>query len=433
MRPSLKQHIYKQFLIVNLLTVATMVVLVDLMCDDLEDHMIMFEMKSEKEYYLGQIGSAAQAWQSGNTLAAFVPRNTLNFPGLPAIFQGLPTPFSGELALPEKTYWVSISRIPDGMLYIARDVAHFEQRENIFILSVTLLGGLFIVISFILTQLTARRIVSPLVQLTQEISSISPRSRTMRVAVDYRDHELHSIATTFNAYLNTMEEYVKREHMLISMASHELRTPIAVISGALDVLDDRGTTSDSDHKTITRIRNATDKMNANVEAILLLARKQSDTQAVSRILLSEQLQTVVHERLKTHPSDQTRLSINHSKVNHELVSVPTLINMLLKNLIQNALEHTQGNVHLEQNKHGLLISDEGAGLPKEIRSQLSQKISFPTGHVNKSGLGLFIVTLICERLGYSIDVDDQQEDGTQLQIRFQTSPSLNSAIPGGYT
>ena len=420
MRPSLKHHIYKQFLILNLLTVVALVILVELMCDDLEDHMIMFEVNVEKSHYLTQVSDIAQTWQTANTLAAFMPEDTKNLTDLPAIFQELPTPFSGEVELPDKTYWVDVSHLPTGILYIARDTATFEQREEIFIFGITLIGGLFIAISLVLTQLTARRIVTPLDKLTQEISSISPRSRAMRVAVDYRDHELHSIATTFNAYLSTMEEYVKREHMLISMASHELRTPIAVISGALDVLDGRDSVNNSDRKTINRIRNATNKMNANVEAILMLARKQSSSDPTSRILLSEQLQSVVQERLKTHPSDQERLSIARSEINHELVSVPTLINMLLKNLIQNALEHTQGKVCLQQNSHGFLVSDEGAGLPQNVRLQLSQKVSLPPGQVNTSGLGLFIVTLICERLGYAIELDDLKGGGTHLQIRFLT-------------
>jgi len=420
MRPSLKQHIYKQFLVLNILTVIALVALVELMCDDLEDHMITYEMTTEKSHYINQIGDIAQTWRTANTQATFVPEGTINFLDIPEVFRALPAPYSGRIELADKEYWVDISRLPTGILYIARDTELFEQREAIFILGITLIGALFIIVSFVLTQLTARRIVTPLDKLTQEISSISPRSRAMRVSVDYRDHELHSIATTFNTYLTTMEEYVKREHMLISMASHELRTPIAVISGALDVLTERGTANKSDSKTINRIRNATNQMNANVEAILMLARKQSSSHPTSRILLSEQLQSVVQERLKTHPYDQERLLISPSEINHELVSVPTLINMMLKNLIQNALEHTQGKVRLQQNSHGLLVSDEGAGLPKNVHLQLSQKISLPPGQMNKSGLGLFIVTLICERLGYAIEVDDLRGDGTHLQLRFQT-------------
>ena len=421
MRPSIKDHIFRQFFVLSLLTVITLIGLVELMSDDLEENMVALEAELEKAHHLPLTNNVAQTWDTATAQIIFVPEGAASPTDLPDIFQGLPIPFSGEIELPDKEYWVDISSSPTGVLYIAKDTSLFEQREEIFLLGIIIVGCLFVVLSFILTQLSTRRIVKPLTELTQEISNINPLNRTMRVSENYHDQELYSIATTFNTYLKTMEEYVKREKMLIGMASHELRTPIAVVSGALDVLEERGTMSEKDKKTVARIRGATNEMNANVVAILMLARKQPAPHQLTQILLSQTLQTAVHERLNTHSEDQARLSIIPSEIDHELLSDITLLRMLLKNLIQNALEHTQGNVTLQQNKLGLLISDEGAGLPQNVRLQLSQNTPIPNGYLNESGLGLFIVTLICERLGWRIEVDQQAKIGTALQLYFPSS------------
>ncbi len=421
MRPSIKHHIFRQFFVLSLLTVVTLIGLVELMSDDLEGNMVALEAELEKAHHLPLTSNVAQTWNTATAQIVFVPEGAKIPSDFPYVFQGLPIPFSGEIDLFDKEYWVDISSSPTGVFYIAKDNSLFEQREKVFLLGIIAVGILFIIISFILTQLSTRRIVKPLTKLTQEISNIDPQHRAMRVSEKYHDQELYSIATTFNTYLNTMEEYVKREQMLIGMASHELRTPIAVVSGALDILDERGTMNEKDKKTVGRIREATNEMNANIAAILMLARKQPAPRKFTRFLLSQSLQSVVQERLSTHPKEQVRLSIAHSEIDHELASDMVLINMLLKNLIQNALEHTQGKVILQQNKQGLLILDEGAGLPENVRLQLNQKIPYPSGHTNESGLGLFIVTLICERLGWIIEIDKQAGSGMGLQLYFSAT------------
>ncbi|NOY72957.1 MAG: HAMP domain-containing histidine kinase [Gammaproteobacteria bacterium] len=418
MRPSIKHHIFRQFFTLSVLTVITLISLVELLSDDLEENMVALELKFEQTHYLPKIDNVAQTWKTSTALVSFVPNKTKHYPKLPRVFQGLPIPFSGEVEGLDKEYWVDVSRLPTGVMYVAKDTSLFEQREEVFLFGIAIIGGLFIVISFVLTQLSARRIVKPLTKLTQEISHIDPQNRSIRISEKYHDQELYSIASTFNAYLNTIEEYIKREQMLIGMASHELRTPTAVISGALDVIEARETMTEQDKKTVGRIRSATNEMNANIVAILMLARKQETNRPFTKILLSQRLQAILQERLNTHPQNPIRLSILPSDVNHKLVCDITLVNMLLRNLIQNALEHTQGNVTLQQNEVGLLISDEGSGLPQNVRLQLEQKKTHPNGNENESGLGLFIVTLICERLNWQIEVNKQAKKGMKLQLNF---------------
>ena len=415
MRPSIKHHVFRQFIILSLLIIITLTVQVmELMFDEDEENKATLEAKLEQSYYAQQISDKEQTWETATTLVTFVPKHLTEQIELPNTFQGLPVPFSGEVDVLGNEYWVDVSQSEAGVLYFAKDMSGFEQREEILILVLVLSGLLYIAVSYISAQLSTRRVVGPLAKLTQEISNISPLQRTQGVSEDYEDQELYSIATTFNSYLRTIEEYVKREKMLIGMASHELRTPIAVISGALDVLEERATMSVENKKTVDRIRAATNEMDANIVAILLLARKQPESRQVTRVSLSRPLNSAVLERLNSHPGDQARLSILPSEIDHEVVSDLTLINMLLRNLIQNSLEHTQGKVTLQQNEQGLLIMDEGGGLPKSIGSQLEQEI--PSKYVNKSGLGLFIVTLICENLGWKIEVDEKNKIGLKLQL-----------------
>jgi len=422
MKPSVKHYIFRQFFSISILTVVSLVVLVELLSSDLEKNMMALEIKHEKAHYQPLSHDDAMAWKTAGTTAVYVPDHIKNFAYVPSLFHDLTIPFSGEIEEADRDYWVDISRTPKGILYIARDTTLFDQREKVFFVGVIIVGVIFIIISFFLSQISARRITKPLYKLIGDIGSITPEDKALRISENYRDHELYSIAKTFNGYLDIMGNHVKREQLLISMASHELRTPVAVISGALDVLDHRGTLSLEDRKTIGRIRDATNEMNANIEAILMLARKRPASVKKRQVILNEILLSTVQERLDMRPEDQSRLNIVSDDFNHVINSDATLIKMLLRNIIQNALDHTQGTVTLLQNKHGLLITDEGAGLPRDVKSRIFHNQSLYHDKINKSGMGLFIVALICEHLGWSMSIDDSVSTGTRIQFHFVKEP-----------
>ncbi len=420
MRPSIKRHIYLQFFTLSLLTIILLLALLELISEDLEENIMALEMQNERNHFSSQIGNNVKLWETSTTQAAFVPEHVPNFSDLPPVFQGLSEPYSGAIEWSGNEYWVDVSATPTGILYIARNISLFEQREEVFLFGILALGGLFIVFSFVMTQLSTRRIVRPLMNLTREVASIEPEQSDACVDEDYRDEELHFIAKTFNSYINTMHDYVKREHSLIGMASHELRTPISVISGALDVLDDRDTLTQKDKHTLMRIRIATNEMQSDVEAILMLARKQSAPNKSAHIRLSNVIQSVLRSEFDNDPQNMKRISVKPSEFDHRVAGDISLIKILLKNLIKNALEHTHGGVTVIQNNLGLLISDEGMGLPKSARLQLGKLVTLPPVSDNESGLGLFITTLICERLNWRLEVNEQLDAGTHLQIHITT-------------
>src|SRR5690606_23369210 len=137
------------------------------------------------------------------------------------------------------------------------------------------LGVVVLVLGALLAHLTTRRLVTPLRQLTDHIRVTQPAPRMPRISRTFKDRELREIADTFNLFLDEIETYVRREQSLLGLASHELRTPIAVILGALDVIAQRGRLSAEDDKTFQRIVRASQEMSANIDSILKLTRRES--------------------------------------------------------------------------------------------------------------------------------------------------------------
>jgi signal transduction histidine kinase len=92
--------------------------------------------------------------------------------------------------------------------------------------------------------------------------------------------------------------------------------------------------------------------------------------------------------------------------------------MLLRNLLQNALRHTPDGICIEFAPHGLSITDSGPGIPEHIQRRMSGENG---REIPEDGLGLFIVRLICERLGWMLSIYRGTSGGTVIDILFLQS------------
>jgi signal transduction histidine kinase len=240
-----------------------------------------------------------------------------------------------------------------------------------------------------------------------------------RLPLAYQDGELHTIAQTFNRFLDELESFVKREQSLLSLASHELRTPIAVISGALDVLEHRQQLSKDDKATLARVRRASAEMEANVNMLLKMARRDPVVETIKQVALVNVVEQVLDD-LDAHHDVQARVSLTASP-GITVQADPTLVHMLLRNLIQNALQHTTRGIQIRLETGLVQIVDDGPGLTDEQRAILSGQERIDLGDSPLGGLGLYIVTLMCERLQWRVEVVPSHSSGTL--IRVHTAPT----------
>lgn len=384
--------------------------------EDLERSLLEQDFQAERDFVFGRIDRQAPlAWNTANLTAFYVPARLVERHPPPAFFRRFPFPFAGEVEIADKTFLVTLGEVSGGRLYIAKDISLVEQREALFERLLAAIGLGVIMLSLLLSHISARRLASPLQHLAAHIRRTPPGQKMPRIGLDFEDVELHSIGESFNIFLDELETFVKREQFLLSLASHELRTPIAVISGASDILEQRDRLSAEDKKTLQRIQRATAEMAANTEALLRLARRGSQVENHNRICLRSMLRQVL-EDLGSAAGAAPRVQLE-LVADPAVAADPALVIMLLRNLLQNALQHTGGEVRVRLDTGSLTITDSGPGLPEQAQRLLRER-SLPPGETTVlSGLGLYLVTLICERLAWALDVQSSPE-GAVLGLRF---------------
>jgi signal transduction histidine kinase len=94
----------------------------------------------------------------------------------------------------------------------------------------------------------------------------------------------------------------------------------------------------------------------------------------------------------------------------------TMVRMLLRNLIQNALQHTSGEIHINVSSSGVEIRDQGTGLNPEQQTVLLGKHDVTASRSTLGGFGLYIVSLMVERLHWKLEITETTQGGTTIRL-----------------
>ncbi|RZS86581.1 sensor histidine kinase [Pigmentiphaga kullae] len=400
----------------------TTVVLVSLLAHDgVERAMLGTDLMQTQEALVSAASrNVPMQWSAPGMLALYVPTGTVDQVAVPELFRGLTAPFSDDVSVDGKTYLAAISQVDGGMFYIARDITLFENEMRLMERAVWGVSVLILIVALVLTRIGVVRLVRPIRVLATLIDRTKPSASIDRVPTEFHDSALNSIAENFNLFLRELEAYIDRERTLLRLASHELRTPIAVVTGALNVMRDRGALGEADLRTLTRAQRAAQEMAGNLEVVLKAGRREEIPTREERFSVSELLNEALLD-LTSVDSSVARISLIEKNAVTALAD-RTLVKMLLLNILQNALRHTAGAVEVVVTSSFLEVRDQGKGLDGSRLDLLAGSGADDLWNKRQSsGLGLIVVSILAERLGWPIRVSRRRPEGTAIQLVFAES------------
>lgn len=423
MKSSLTRRLTRTLFFLIAATTATSMFIVEVFVYDVEDTILDLELKAEAEYFTEQLREGRfQPIKTAQLEAVFLPEGEAETL-LPEYFRNRRLPFSQEVETGHTTLLIVGERLeaPDGKLFLAQDITIMENREALVQLALVSVAGFMLLVGFIVARTGARYLVRPFNKLTREVLNTAPGISMPQITTDYRDQEFCDIAKAFNRFLSELEHHVEREKSFVKLASHELRTPLAVMSGALNVLEQRQNLTAADQKTLARIRRAMQTMRDDTEVLLELARREASEGDARIIVLKEVLQNTIDDLEHGHPDHAGRISVDNNNPELRVKTHPALVRMLLRNLLQNALRHTHEGVKVSVIENRISVRDFGSGLPRAITEHLSafqepSAITSQQSKFNNTTFGLLIVRLVCERLGWDLEIAQSDNEGTEFLI-----------------
>ncbi|BCN32984.1 sensor histidine kinase [Anaeromicropila herbilytica] len=298
---------------------------------------------------------------------------------------------------------------------------------------IELLIGLAIFMSFmvLVTLESAKKGNQKLLEPLNNMSNIANRLtmnnlHSERINVEGTKNELKDLAAVINKMLDRMEISYESQKQFVSDASHELRTPIAVIQGYINMLDRWGKKDEEVlDESIDAIKNEAKSMQELVEKLLFLSRHDKKTLKLVKARFN--MKPIVEEMVK-----ETRLVITNRVIKNDFLEDAIVygdrqaLKQAIRVFIDNAVKYTKENDEITiscQNVNEdcvITVADTGIGMTRKDVDHIFERFyradEVRNGSINGHGLGLSIAKLII--LGHTgrIKVRSQYTVGTSFII-----------------
>lgn len=246
------------------------------------------------------------------------------------------------------------------------------------------------------------------------------------------DQDLASIEIALNKLLRRMQEAKLQQMRFVNDASHELRTPIAVIRGYTDMLDRWGKTDEAVlDESIAALKSESEHMHDLVEQLLFLARGDAGRNTLTKTQFNlaritsevcEESEMIDSSHRYTLKYDQSALTDNR----YQVLADAAMIKQSIRIIVQNAARYSAAqttisfNVSCDENTVQISVEDEGMGMSEAAATHIFERFwRADNARIESnegSGLGLSIAKWIIDNHDGSIEVLSREGVGTRFTI-----------------
>jgi signal transduction histidine kinase len=264
-------------------------------------------------------------------------------------------------------------------------------------------------------------------RMAESLRSVDARDMETHLSAVSVSPELAPLATAIDEMLARLDASYAAQTKFVADASHELRTPIAVIQGYANMLSRWGAEDPATlNESIEAIRGEAESMRQLVNQLLFLARGDNDTLPgeMVRIDLAPILEEVLREEMMIDDAHEIEADLPESPVC--VTGDAALIKQLVRILCDNSVKYTPGGAGIELSlraEHGsalIVVTDEGQGIAPDVLPHIFERFvradAARTRHTGGSGLGLSIALQIAERHGGRIEVFSREGLGSRFTV-----------------
>lgn len=330
------------------------------------------------------------------------------------------------------SYAVHAERTRDGRLVV---VALSEEQVDratattVLLLVVSIPLGVLLVAGVV--WLAIGRALRPVEVMRREAAAITAdrihQLPGQRLAIPAGDDEIPRLAATFNDLLDRIDGAHGQQRQFVSDASHELRSPLAVLRQTVEVARRH-----PDSTTVARLADEVaveeTRMEGLVRALLVLARLDDQDPTTLEVVDLDDLVLAEVDRLRARQrasgrADGVRLDINRVSAG-QTVGDPALLAQIVVNLLENAVRHATATVRIaldEKDDHVVLsVEDDGHGIAPADRERVFERFArldeARARDVGGAGLGLAIVQKAVAALGGTVTVTRADLGGARFVV-----------------
>ncbi|HQI70404.1 MAG TPA: HAMP domain-containing sensor histidine kinase [Bacteroidales bacterium] len=283
-------------------------------------------------------------------------------------------------------------------------------------------------LSTMLSYLFSKNAIRPISKIIKSVRNINSSKLSDRLKEGKGNDEIVQLSRTFNEMLANLEIAFNNQKDFVTNASHELRTPLSVMILQSDYLLSKERSSDEYKQYISMLLSDLKKLNTLLNSLLELAQITHNNKIqLDSIRIDEIVYDAIQQVKIKYPARKIISRIQYPDNENELLinGNAGLLNIVFKNLIENACKFSNDDVKVEfqiiEEHIKITISDQGIGIPPEELQRIytpfgrASNVKFKSGF----GIGLSIVSKILALHEVLIATDSQVNEGTRFILLFK--------------
>ena len=291
-------------------------------------------------------------------------------------------------------------------------------------------------LSFFVCLFITKNTINPVVKITKAAQTMTTENLDGQLPLTGRGDEIDNLSQTFNELFLRIKADFDRERQFSSDVSHELNTPLTVISGQANLLLRWGKDNPEQlEKSLNAIKNESNSMHSIIQNLLQISRVESGRikPSLSQLDVTSLFYRVQEEFFSVSPDVRFKIeSKGQGKSDSEapvlLNTDPEMLHQILTVLVSNSVKFAGAEctigLSVQKQETQIIISeyDDGPGISDEALPHIFERFyradEAHTRSIGGCGLGLSIAKTLCQALGAHISADNVKPHGARFTIVF---------------
>ena len=336
------------------------------------------------------------------------------------------------------------------IVQIASSLEEVEDALNTLFIILIITVPLALMVASLGGQFLAHKALKPVDDITQTARMITSQNLNQRIIPPKVKDEISRLIETFNGMISRLDQSFRQIKQFSSDASHELKTPLTILKGEVEVMLRKERTQQEYQQTLKSNLEEINRMSQIVEDLLLLSRADTGQIELNKgdINLAEILSQVVAQMDMLARSKGLDLSASNNHRDIHIFGDALRIREMLINLIENGIKYTEegGSVHISLQKEfppagryrsdrserekerfvKIIVSDTGIGISREDQEKIFNRFfrvdKARSREQGGSGLGLSICKWIVEAHQGEIEVESELGKGSSFIVKLPPHP-----------